>query len=251
MSDSPYRCVVVDDEASSREVLAVYLGRYCPEVQLAGTAVNAEEGIALIGRTQPHVVFLDIEMPFKSGFDMLGAFGERSFQVIFVTAYSDHAINAIQVSAADYLLKPVGIDQLQAAVRKAVQRIGERRLVDHAHVLLENLRGGDLAAQQVVLPLIDGFEIVQARDIVRCEADDNFTLFYLTDGSRRVICRPLKHYEQALLPLGFLRVHRSHMVKAESIKRYVKGKGGTLFLNDGSEIPVSETHKQALLERFR
>jgi two-component system, LytTR family, response regulator len=251
MSSSTYRCVVVDDEAASREVLSVYLERYCPQLELAGTAADVEQGLALIDRVRPQVVFLDIEMPFKSGFELLSAYRTRDFEVIFVTAYSDQAINAIHVSAADYLLKPVSIEQLQAAVAKAVKRIGEQHLVDHARVLLDNLRSPDPAAQQVVLPLLDGFEVVASKDIVRCEAEDNFTLFHLADGTRRLICRPLKHYENALVPLGFVRVHRSHMVQRTAIKRYVKGKGGTLFLLDGSEVPVSETHKSALLELFR
>ena len=246
-----HRCLIVDDELASREVLANFLGKYCPEVEVCGKAAGVDEAIALINRTDPHIVFLDIEMPFKSGFDLLASFGERGFQVIFVTAYNDYALNAIQVSAADYLLKPVSIDQLQAAVRTVIGRINDRDNLDRARVLLENMHGAPNGEQRVVLPLLDGFEVVRAKDIVRCEAQDNFTLFFLANGERKMICRPLKHYEKALVPLGFVRVHRSHMVKADSIKRYVKGKGGTLFLNDGSEIPVSETHKQALLELFR
>ena len=246
-----HRCLIVDDELASREVLANFLGKYCPEVEVCGKAAGVDEAIALINRTDPHIVFLDIEMPFKSGFDLLASFGERTFQVIFVTAYNDYALNAIQVSAADYLLKPVSIDQLQAAVRTVIGRINDRDNRDRARVLLENMHGAPNGEQRVVLPLLDGFEVVRAKDIVRCEAQDNFTLFFLANGERKMICRPLKHYEKALVPLGFIRVHRSHMVKADSIKRYVKGKGGMLYLNDGSEIPVSETHKQDLLDLFR
>ncbi len=246
-----HRCIIVDDELASREVLANFLGRYCPDVEVCGKAASVDEAITLIDRLSPAIVFLDIEMPFKSGFDLLASYGDRSFQVIFVTAFNDYALNAIQVSAADYLLKPVSIDQLQAAVRTVVGRINERDSLDRARVLLENLHGTPNGDQRIVLPLLDGFEVVRAKDIVRCEADDNFTLFWMVGGERKMICRPMKHYEKALVPLGFVRVHRSHMVKADSIKRYVKGKGGTLFLQDGSEIPVSETHKQALLDLFR
>lgn len=246
-----HRCIIVDDELASREVLATYLGKYCPDVEVCGKAPSVDEAITLIDRTSPAIVFLDIEMPFKSGFDLLASYGDRPFQVVFVTAYSDYALNAIQMSAADYLLKPVSIDQLQAAVRTVIGRIHERDSLDRARVLLENIHGAPNGDRRIVLPLIDGFEVVRAKDIVRCEAEDNFTRFHMNDGSKRLICRPMKHYEQALVPLGFVRVHRSHMVKADSIKRYVKGKGGMLFLHDGSEIPVSETHKQALLDLFR
>ena len=246
-----HRCLIVDDELASREVLATYLGKYCPEVVVCGKAPGVDEAIALIDKTIPAIVFLDSEMPFRSGFDLLASYGDRPFQVVFVTAFSDYALNAIQVSAADYLLKPVSIDQLQAAVRTVIGRLHERDSLDRARVLLENLHAAPTDDRRIVLPLLDGFEVVRARDITRCEAQDNFTRFHLNDGSKRLICRPMKHYEQALVPLGFVRVHRSHMVKADSIKRYVKGKGGLLFLHDGSEIPVSETHKQALLDLFR
>ncbi|HEX2618054.1 MAG TPA: LytTR family DNA-binding domain-containing protein [Flavobacteriales bacterium] len=251
MSDSPYRCVVIDDEAASRDVLAAYISKYCPELELTGKAENAETGIALIDRTAPHLVFLDIEMPFRSGFDLLATYGDLPFEVVFVTAYGDHALQAIHVSAADYLLKPVSIEQLQAAVHKVVQRLNDRQRVQHARILLENLRAGRSGDQKVVLPLLDGFEVVSPKDIVRCEAEDNFTRFLLSNGERRLICRPLKHYEDALVPLGFVRVHRSHVVNIASIRRYRKGKGGSVVLLDGTEVPVSEAYRPALMEVFK
>ncbi len=251
MEGEALRCVVIDDEAASRDVLEAYLARYCPEVRLVGKASNADEGMALIARTSPHLVFLDIEMPFRSGFDLLASYAELPFHVVFVTAYSDRAIQAIQVSAVDYLLKPVNIGLLQAAVQKAVQRVRSEEKVHNAHVLLNNLRLTDRADQQVVLPLLDGFEVVKATEIVRCEAEDNFTWFMLAGGERKMICRPLKHYEEALVPLGFVRVHRSHLVRVSAIRKYRKGKGGVVVLADGSEIPVSEACKPALLEVFR
>ena len=247
MASEPLRCVVIDDEAASRDVLEAYLTRYCPEVQLMGKAANADEGLALIARTSPQLVFLDIEMPFRSGFDLLATYSELPFQVVFVTAYSDHALQAIQVSASDYLLKPVNIQQLQAAVQKAVSRTREKESVHHAHILLENLRMGNNGEQKVVLPLLDGFEVVRSSEIVRCEAEDNFTWFMLANGEKRMICRPLKHYEHALAPLGFVRVHRSHIVNRNYISKYRKGKGGVVVLQGGAEVPVSEAHKQGFL----
>lgn len=250
MSAEPLRCVVIDDEAASRDVLEAYLGRYCPQVQVVGKAADAQEGMTLIARTAPQLVFLDIEMPFRSGFDLLASYGDVPFQVVFVTAYSDHALQAIQVSAVDYLLKPVNIGLLQTAVEKVVARIRGNEEVQRARVLLDNLRG-PAGEQKVVLPLLDGFEVVQARDIVRCEAEDNFTWFILANGDRKMICRPLKHYEQALVPLGFVRVHRSHLVSVASIRKYRKGKGGVVVLADGAEIPVSEACKPGLMEVFK
>ncbi len=251
MASEAVRCVVIDDEAASRDVLEAYLARYCPEVQLVGKAADAEAGLALIARTAPQLVFLDIEMPFSSGFDLLASYAELPFEVVFVTAYSDRAIQAIQVSAVDYLLKPVNIGLLQAAVQKAVHRIHANQQLHHARVLLSNLRATTAGDQQVVLPLIDGFEVVAARDIVRCEAEDNFTWFMLANGERKMICRPLKHYEEALAPLGFVRVHRSHVVRIAAIRKYRKGKGGVVVLADGAEVPVSEACRPALLELFK
>jgi two-component system, LytTR family, response regulator len=247
MATEIHACVIVDDELASREVLNGFIRKYCPQLEVKGKAASVDEATVLIDRTNPALIFLDIEMPFKSGFDLLQHYGSRTFQVIFVTAYSDHAINAIHVSAVDYLLKPVSIDHLQSAVNKALARIGERDSLDNARVLLENLQANNHADQRVVLPLLDGFEVVRAGDIIRCEADDNFTQFQLRNGERRMICRPLKFYEQALQPLGFARVHRAHMVNLMHVQRYRKGKGGVVVMADGSEVPVSEAHKNSFL----
>ena len=251
MSDSPtYRCLIVDDEKNSREVLENYLTKYCPQMEICGKAANVEEAIGLIGKLRPEVLFLDIEMPFKSGFDLLDEFDELEFEVIFVTAYGEYALNAIQVSAADYLLKPLNIDELVGAVDKVVERLNGHQDVNRAKILLDNLKLSEHQKQKVVLPLLDGFEVVVADQIIRCEADDNFTRFYLDNGEKKLICRPLKFYESALGEIGFMRVHKSHMVNLNFVTRYRKGKGGMIVLKDESEVPLSVSRKADFLNAF-
>ena len=244
--------LIVDDEADSREVLRHYLQRYCPQVSICAEAAGVKEALALIGEHKPQLVFLDVEMPYANGFDLLDQVDEVDFETIFVTAYSHYAVKALNMSAAYYLLKPIEIDALVEAVEKVVESLAAREQEQHwqTRVLLENMHALTQDQHKVVLPLIDGFEVVQVRDIIRCAAHDNYTDFYLTDGSTRMICRTLKFYEGVLEEFGFMRVHKSHLVNLQYVKRYKKGKGGQLILTDESVVDVAPAKKKELLERF-
>lgn len=243
-------CVLIDDEANSREVLSNFISKYCEDLAIVGEAANIDTGETLIRKVNPDVVFLDIEMPFGTGFDLLNKFEDPNFDTIFVTAYSEYAIQAFDTAASHYLLKPVNIDQLVGCVEKITSSRKEQKSLNHAKILADNLKLANSQEQRVVMPLIDGFEVVQVKEIVRCEANDNFTDFHLIDGSRRMICRNLKFYESILESLGFERVHKSHLINISHVKRYKKGKSGTLIMSDAAEVPVATNRKAGFLKNF-
>ncbi|HAP65063.1 MAG TPA: DNA-binding response regulator [Cytophagales bacterium] len=244
------RSIIVEDEVASQEALVNYLADYCPQVQLVALASNIAEGKAAIEQHQPDLVFLDVEMPFGNGFDLLASLDDIRFQTIFVTAFSHYAIRAIQYSAANYILKPIAIEELVAAVEKAELAATAKEQISPTRVLLENIHITQKQRTKIVLPVLEGLEIIRAEAIIHCEAQDNFTLFTLTDGETRLICRTLKHYQSILEPLGFVRIHKSHLVNLEHITKYTKGKGGYVTLSNQRELPVAASRKSELLAQL-
>jgi two-component system LytT family response regulator len=242
--------VIVEDEMASRETLRSYLQSYCLDVEVLAEAESVDSGIAMIRQHDPQLVFLDIEMPFGNAFDLLEQVGEISFETIFVTAYSHYAVRALNCSASYYLLKPLDIDELISAVDKVKKVIKEKTSGLHTRVLLENIRTLEQQHRKVVLPVLEGFEVVPVKEVIRCQANGNFTDFIFQSGGKKMICRTLKFYEEALSELGFLRVHKSHLVNLEYITAYRKGKGGQLTLTNGDVVEVSPQRKKDLLAHF-
>ena len=236
--------LIVDDERDSRESLSRYLEKYCPGVVVVSTCANIEEAQKAIDLYNPQLVFLDIEMPFGNAFDLIDQLESIDFEIIFVTAFSQYAITALNLSAAYYLLKPIDIDELIAAVEKVKDLLEAQEQDSRAKVLQEHLQGKH---QRLVLPLIDGFEVVDIDNILYCEAADNFTCFYLSSGKKHMICRKLKFYEKLLEQYGFCRIHRSSIINLAYVQRYIKGKGGLVILKNGKELSVSQSRKSAFL----
>ena len=244
------KAIIVDDEEASREAMEYYIKKYCPDVEVKGLGASAEEGVKLIGMHDPDIVFLDVEMPFGNAFDMLEQLDDIRFETVFVTAFSNYAIQALNISASYYILKPIDIDELINAVDKIKESRQQNQDLVHTRVLIENIQTANKQLHKVVLPVMDGFEVVQVKDIIHCQANDNFTNFYLVDGSSRMICRTLKFYESLLQEFDFLRVHKSHLVNLQYVQKYKKGKGGQLTMTNGAVIDVSPSKKKELLERF-
>ena len=244
------RSVIIEDEAAAREALKNYLAKYCPQVQLLGEAVNAQEAINLLHELQPELVFLDVEMPFGNAFDVLEACKDLSFETIFVTAFSEYSLRALNQSAAYYLLKPVSIEELIAAVNKVQQQIEKNMLFNRNKIILDNFREERLDKRQVILPTLEGFEVVKMEDIVHLQGNGNFTDIYLADGGKKMVCRFLKHFEE-ILPFPFLRVHKSHIINIHHVKSYHKGTGGVIMLSNGREVDISPTYKDEFLKTFR
>jgi two-component system LytT family response regulator len=245
------RAIIVEDEAASRETLRNYLGKYCPDVQVVAEAANVTEGLKAIRLHNPDLVFLDVEMPYGNAFDLLSQVENPGFETIFVTAFSNYAIQALNFSASYYILKPVDIDELIKAVEKVKLSLLEKKDSVHTQVLLENIQIENKQLRKIVLPLAEGFEVVRVNEVIRLEAEDNFTRFWLVGGKKMLICRTLKFYENLLGDFDFLRVHKSHMVNLQYIRQYLRGKGGQLVMEDGAVVEVSANRKQELMERFR
>lgn len=242
------RSVIVEDETAAREVLKNYLNKYCPQVEIIGEAANIKEAVPLLHDLEPQLVFLDVEMPFGNAFDVLEACKDLQFETIFVTAFSEYSLKALNQSAAYYLLKPISIEELIVAVNKVQQQLAKHDLINRNKIIVENFREPKPEKQQVILPTLEGFEVVQMKDIVRLKGNGNFTDLHLVDGSKKMVCRFLKHFSE-ILPFPFLRVHKSHIINVNFVKAY--NKGGFITLQDESEIEISSTYKDDFLSKFK
>ena len=248
MTFQKIKSVIVEDELAAREVLKNYLSKYCPQVEVVGEAQNINEAVPLLHEIQPQLVFLDVEMPFGNAFDVLEACKDLQFETIFVTAFSEYSLKALNQSAAYYLLKPISIEELIVAVNKVHHQIMNHEIFNRNKIIVENFHESKPEKQQVILPTLEGFEVVKMEEIVRLRGNGNFTDLYLNNGSKKMVCRFLKHFSE-ILPLPFIRVHKSHIINMNCVKSY--NKGGIITLNDGSEIEVSPTYKDDFLKNFK
>ncbi len=242
------KAVIIDDEKDSRNILANYLKKYCPDVTVCSFGESVATGLEEIKKHQPDIVFLDIEMPYGNGFDLLDKIEDITFETVFVTAFNNYAIQALNQSAAYYLLKPIDIDELIKAVEKIRKERSELNYTQHTRVLLENKKPG--ASQKIMLPTMEGFEIVNICTILYCEAADNFTKFHFDQGQPLLICRTLKYFEDLLTDHRFLRIHRSYLINPDFVIRYSKGKGGYVTMKNNQELEISPNKKQGFLELF-
>ena len=244
----PIKSIIIDDEIDSRASLGNYIKKYTPQVEILDECSNIIEAKKSISKWKPQLIFLDIEMPHGNAFDLLEQFDHIDFEIIFVTAFSQYAIQAFNLSASSYLLKPIDIDELEQAVTNVENSIQQKHQFSKAQILMENMKVLKSQNRKLVLPLMDGFDVVKMTDILYCEADDNFTCFYFRDGRKTMICRNLKFYEKALSPYGFYRIHRSNLVNLEYIQHYKKGKGGSVILENKKELMVSANKKAGLMK---
>ncbi|MEO7990594.1 MAG: LytTR family DNA-binding domain-containing protein [Chryseolinea sp.] len=243
------KAVIIDDEEDSRKILANYLAKYCADVEVCGFGESVATGKEAIQKHNPDVVFLDIEMPYGNGFDLLDSITDITFETVFVTAFDHYAIQALNQSASYYLLKPISIDELINAVDKIRTERKEASHTRHSNVLLDNIRTS--VNQKIMLPTMEGFEIVTINTILYCEAADNFTRFHL-DGvaTPLLICKTLKYFEEILKEHRFLRIHRSYLINPDYVIRYTKGKGGSVTMKNNKELEMSADKKQQFLGMF-
>lgn len=251
------RVLIVDDEQLSRETLRSLLVEYCEDIEVVADAGSAEEARECIAREQPDVLFLDIEMPNEDGFDLLRSLPEHNFAVVFVTAYDHYAINAIKASASDYLLKPVDIDELRRAVQK-VRDAGLGASDDRDEVyreqlqtVLENLGHGSRKLKRISLPCANGFRLVNVANVIRLEADNNYSTFHLSSGEKILVTRSIKEYTDLLENSDFVRVHKSHLVNLEHVERFIRESGTYVVMSDDTTIEVSRRKKDELLRKIQ
>ena len=237
--------IIVDDEKHCRDVLALLLQKYCPQVQVLASCPSAQAGVEAITLHRPDMVFLDIEMPGMNGFDMLEACRYTDFKLIFTTAYNEYAIKAIRHNALDYILKPVDKDELVQAVERAWQ---DRSAKSSAHVegLIEYLNK-QKTGDRIALPTLEGLQILQSEDIYYCESDGGYTRFFLSNGKVSLISKTLKEVEDVLESKGFCRIHNSYLINLRFVQKYIRGDGGEVIMANGSNIPVSRNKKQDFL----
>jgi len=240
------KAVIVEDEANSREILRNYLAKYCEKVTLLGEGATIEEGLRQIKKHSPDLVFLDVEMPFGNAFDLLDQIPDRTFETIFVTAYNQYAMDALNHHAAYYLMKPINIDELIKAV-DYVRTIKEKENALEGQVLQAR---SVKAEGKITLPQQDGFQVLEVADIYFCKADDNYTEIYL-EKRKIVVSKTLKYFEEALQSYSFARIHKSYLVNVTEVVKYKKGKGGSVVLSNGKELSVSASKKAELLSYFQ
>lgn len=240
------KAIIIEDELVGRDILRNYLSKYCPNVQLVGEASNIDDGQKLIEEHDLDLVFLDVEMPYGNGFDLLDRIENQTFETIFVTAYDHYAIEALNNQATYYLLKPISIDELIKAVG-LVTEIKEREKELEDTVLLPK---NNLVPEKITIPQQDGFEVIDVNDIQFCKADDNYTEIHFLD-SKKLVSKTLKYFEELLKESSFARVHKSYLVNVNRVVKYKKGKGGSVILSNGKEITVSSSKKANLLSYFK
>ena len=240
------KTILVEDEANSREILRNYIEKYCDTVDLKGEAATIKEGLQLIKKHKPDLVFLDVEMPFGNAFDLLDRMPDRNFETVFVTAYNQYAMDALNQHAAYYLMKPINIDELV----KAVDYVGEIKQKE-AQLDGKVLNQAITKPQgKITIPQKDGFQVLEVGDILFCKADDNYTEIYLAER-KILVSKTLKYFEEALKQFPFARIHKSYLVNVNEVQHYKKGKGGSVILKNGKELSVSASKKAELLAYFK
>lgn len=246
------KTILVDDEPRGLASLQKLLQINCTDVDVVACCTNVEEAKLKIDQLQPELVFLDIAMPVKNGFDLLKEIKEPGFEVVFVTAHNQFMIEAFHFSAIDYLLKPVDDDLLVDAVARAKKRVAEKKNGKNIETLIHNIQQKNSPFNmKLCIPSLKGFQVVELNDILYAESSGNYTNFYFNNQQRICTSKPLHEYEELLADSGFIRVHKSFIVNLVHVKEYIRGEGGTVMLSDGKEIEVSRRKKDLLISKMK
>ncbi len=240
------KAILIDDESSSLQNLKQKLTEFCPGVNVVAMTQKPEEAVMQIRQHQPDVIFLDIEMPRMNGFRVLDELGDLNAEIIFTTAYNHYAIDAIRISAFDYLIKPISVDELQNAVNRLMIR-HKQQVHQKLEILKRSLQEGRSQEDRIAIPTSEGMEFIQIKDIVRIESSSNYSRLYLLNGQILVVTRLLKDFEEILLPYKFYRIHHSHVINLVYIKSYIRGEGGQVVMQNGDIIDVSRRKKEEFL----
>ena len=240
------RVILVDDEVANLENLEILLSKNCPNVKVVAVANTIDDAVSKINLHHPDLLFLDIQIGKMTGFDLLNKLVEKTFEVIFVTAFDNYGIKAVKFAALDYLLKPVDPDELKLAVTKAEHRVKSKLNGEQLNFLLNQIKRTELSLPKIALPQQNEIRYVLVDEIVRCVADNTYTFFYLSNNEKILISKPLKEYADLLKPHGFVRAHQSHLVNPRFVKSWLKEDGGILLMNDGNKIPVSKPNRETV-----
>jgi len=245
------KVLIIDDEKRIRDFVKRMIDSFGLDLTVYTDGENVETGLASIESLKPDIVFLDIQMPDGTGFDLLSRVKEKNFELIFITAFQEYAIMAIKFSALDYILKPIDEEELKTAIINAIDTIDFKKDDTQFEALSHNLLPNQ--KRKLVLKTQESVHVVDLSDIIRCEADKNYTFFYLSNGKKILVSRTLKDFETLLSNQGFFRVQQSHLINLDFIDRYDKQEGGSVILKDGSSVPLSPAKKEqffTLLEKL-
>ncbi len=248
------KTVIVDDEPNAVEFISSVIKDHCPELEVSGKAHNVTEGVRKIREINPDLVFLDVEMPNGTGFDLLAQFPEKEFDVVFITAFNHYAIKAIKFSAVDYILKPLNIGEFIEAVSKVLAKRASApdQGNENFRILMENLKSP--VPSRLAIPTADGMEYLNPKEIIRIEADRSYSWFYLTGNRKILVSKNLKEFQDLLSDRYFFRSHNSHLVNLKFVRKFIRKEGGYIEMQDGEQIPVSRNRKDLFMvhmARFR
>jgi two-component system LytT family response regulator len=244
------RTILIDDEAKSNRMLEAILESYCPQVRVIGTADGVNTAVDLIQKTDPDLVFMDIEMTRGNAFDLLNLLQPVNFHVVFVTAFDNYAARAFRYNAVDYLLKPVNIRELCEVVEKLSQKLAEGDLFARVRSILENMQAVDPTSRRIAFPALNGLTFVPMLEIVRLEAKGCYTYVYLQDRTKITATGTLSEFEHLLSDAIFFRIHHSHIINLNKIKSYQKGRGGYVTMDDDSFIEVASRRREEFMQRL-
>jgi two-component system, LytTR family, response regulator len=243
------KTILVDDEANNLQYLQSLLKDNCPLLQVMETANTSADGLLMIEELQPQLVFMDVDMPGMNGFEVLKKLEPLSFEIIFVTAYNQYAMEAFEYNAVAYITKPIVTEKLVAAVEKAITKIEEKKYTEHIFSLLENVQQKS-EHDKIALPTLQGLQFVKLNQICYVESSGNYSNFFLADNTKIMVSRQLGEYEKLLPADNFVRIHDKHIINLTCIKEYIKGSGGEVILENGARLTVAARRKDELLSRF-
>ncbi len=245
------KALLIDDEKNCLTSLAYDLEQHCPDVEVVEQCLGSKAGLLAIKKHQPDLIFLDIDMPYINGFEMLEMIPSIQFATIFTTAYDKYALQAFKISAVDFLLKPVHSEALVQAIEKVRSQQHLKNAEKQIQFLIEQMQAIESdSVKKIAFPTFEGIEFVNLKDILYCQSDNNYTDVHMVDGSHLLISKTLRYVEEMLCDFHFYRVHNSFIVNLNYVKRYVKGDGGYLVLENGKDITVSRSKKAELLKMF-
>lgn len=245
------RAVIVDDEKEGLDILEYDLRQLGLDIDIAGKFHDPQEALKFLANNPTDVLLLDIEMPWMSGFDLLDRLENISFKVIFVTAYDQYAIKAFRYYAIDYLLKPVTRDQLREAINRVIESPAGEPDARHIRALIESISLKPGIFTKFVIPTLEGYNLVDIADIVRCQADNNYVEVYMIDGRRVVMSKPLKYAQEILEGNGFFRAHQSHLINLQHVMKYVKTDRGHVVMRDKSIVYLSRGKKEGFVKMLK
>ncbi len=243
-----FNAIVVDDELDAQEVLCLMLKKFCPSVEVIACCNDADEAIKAIQLYKPQLVFLDIEMPIKNGFEVLNALPQIDFAIVFTTAYNQFAIKAIKYAAFDYLLKPIDANDLIETIHR-LYASQKSEMNQQIQLLMQQLQPSK-ALNKIALHTKEGLIFIQASEIIRCEAESNYSKIYLTNKQKHTIAKTLKQVEIVLADFQFYRIHHSHLINLTHVEKFVKTEGNYVIMSDGQQISIARNKKEEFIDKF-